>query len=62
MSHVEVNGDTDDLQFFKDDNYVCTGSGRYGIAILNITDLNNAYLICKFKKILLKNMYLKLKA
>lgn len=45
-SHIPVDGDTDSLAFFPDDNYLCTGSGRYGIAILNITIIEKAYLIC----------------
>lgn len=45
-SRVAVEGDTDSVVFFKDDNYLVTGSGLYGIAIVNMTNLDNAYMIC----------------
>lgn len=46
LGHVSMEGDSDDIKYMEDDNYICTGSGLYGVAIINITDLRAPKLIC----------------
>lgn len=46
ISHLHIEeGDTDDIAFFEDDNFICTASGFVGVKVINITELSKPKII-----------------
>lgn len=45
-----MEGDLDSLVFFKDENYLCAGTGVYGITILKMTNTYDLTLVGKSEK------------